>query len=72
MFTFPQPQYMPCAECGASVSREEKDHVCEPDRRLEYTLIQLRPELEDFERQWVSYLATPRGRFEAWYAANHR
>jgi hypothetical protein len=73
MFTFPQPQYMPCAECGASVARTEAaHHVCHPERRLEFAFLQLRDERERFDEQLSSYLASPRGRFEAWYAAQRR
>jgi hypothetical protein len=73
MLAFPQPHYMPCLDCGASVGRREAEaHVCERERRLEFELFQLRGELEHFDEQVTAYLDTPRGRFEAWYAANHR
>ncbi len=48
--SIPQPAYMPCEECGASVPVGERDeHVCSERRRLEYRLFQLRAELAVFE-----------------------
>jgi hypothetical protein len=73
MFAFPQPHYMPCADCGASVARGEAQlHVCESERRLDFAIVQLRGELQEFDVQLAAYLETARGRFEAWYAANRR
>ncbi len=73
MFAFPQPHYMPCVECGASVGLNETElHVCELERRLDYTLFQLRDELQHFDEQLTTYLDSSRGRFETWYAAKRR
>jgi len=73
MIGFPQPHYMPCLDCGASVARAESGgHVCAPERRLDFAIFQLRGELEQFDAQLTAYLKTPRGQFEAWYAANRR
>ncbi len=73
MYAFPQPQYMPCPECGASVARGETElHLCEPERRLEFAFFQLRGEVEQFPEQFTTYLETPDGQFEAWYAAHRR
>jgi hypothetical protein len=73
MFTFPQPPYMPCAECGASVARAEAQlHVCDEKRRAEFDFFQLREEREQFEEQLTAYLESPRGRFETWYASRQR
>ena len=73
MQMFPQPKYMPCAECGASVAGTEAAlHVCDPERRLEFAFLQLRDERERFDAQLTEYLDSPRGRFEAWYAAQRR
>ena len=73
MLSFPQPHFMPCAECGASVARSDTDcHVCDADRRLDYVLLQLRDERAAFETQLAAYLDTPQGRFEAWYASRRR
>jgi hypothetical protein len=73
MAIFPQPQYMPCNNCGASVARSEAEgHVCEPERKLDFEVFQLREELEAFEAELGSFLETPRGRFEAWIAERDR
>jgi len=73
MAIFPQPEYMPCNHCGASVARSEADgHVCEPERKLDFEVFQLRNEVEAFETELESYLETPRGRFEAWFAERER
>jgi hypothetical protein len=67
------PSHMPCPECGASVARHTTaDHVCEPDRLLDYALFQLRDEIARFEDDLRSYLNSARGRFELWYAARQR
>jgi hypothetical protein len=74
MFGFiPQPAYMPCDECGASLRVDEHDeHVCSVERRLEYRLCQLRGEVEAFDDQLAAYLESPHGRFEVWYAERQR
>jgi hypothetical protein len=72
-FALPEPQFMPCPDCGASLSRAERpEHVCERERLLDYRLVGLRSELESFEDEFGSYLETPQGRFGAWYAARRR
>jgi hypothetical protein len=73
MFAFPQPHYMPCLDCGASVARADAaQHVCDEERRLDFALFQLHGELEQFDSQVAAYLDSPQGRFEAWYAARRR
>lgn len=73
MLQLPQPKFMPCPECGASVDRERQDeHVCEDERRLDYQMFQLRSELEQLGGELEAYLASPGGRFEAWYAERER
>jgi hypothetical protein len=73
MFALPQPHYMPCSDCGASLARTERElHVCDRERQLDFVLFQLRAELEQFDEQLTEYLATPQGQFEAWYAAHRR
>ena len=65
--------YMPCSECGASVERgREEAHRCEPERRLDYLMFQLRSEVESFDRGLREYLDSPRGRFEEWDAERRR
>jgi hypothetical protein len=64
---------MPCADCGASVAREEREgHVCELERWLDFRVGQLRPELDGIDDEFAAYLETPRGRFESWYAERRR
>ena len=64
---------MPCPDCGASLEREEEDaHACEQERRLDYEMFQLRAEIAGFERGLAAYLASPKGRFESWYAERER
>jgi hypothetical protein len=71
--SLPQPAYMPCEECGASVPVGRGDeHVCSEQRSLEYRLFQLRAELAAFEEQLAAYLQSPRGLFECWYAERQR
>src|SRR6266508_4098365 len=73
MSAFSKPQYMPCAECGASVAQKESElHVCERERRLDFAVFQLRGERGQFDEQVAAYLESPRGLFEAWYAAQRR
>ena len=65
---------MPCEDCGASVARAEREaHVCEEQRRVQYELFRLvRSEVAALEEELASYLATPEGRFHAWYAERER
>lgn len=73
MFAFPEPHYMPCRECGASVAQAERElHVCEAERRLDFVFFQSRGEREQFEDQLTAYLDSPRGRFDVWYASQRR
>lgn len=66
-------QHMPCAECGASVSVSERvDHTCDPERRLEYHLFQLRDEVAGFHDGLSGYLDSPQGRFAQWLAEHDR
>ncbi len=70
---FPQPAHMPCPDCGASVPREAADaHVCDPERRLEFQLVQLREELQAFDAELAAWLDSPQGRFAAWVAERGR
>jgi len=70
---FPEPSFMPCEDCGASLARSEREqHSCAPEQRLDYELFQLRDELAELDSQLAAYLHSPRGRFEAFYAASRR
>jgi hypothetical protein len=71
--SIPQPAFMPCEQCGASLPVAARDeHICSEQRRLEYRLFQLRAEVEAFEAQLGAYLESPRGRYELWYAERER
>ena len=64
---------MPCERCGASVAtRAAEAHRCEEARRLDYAVFGLRSEVESFENELEVWLATPRGRFELFYAERER
>jgi hypothetical protein len=69
----PEPQHMPCNDCGASVARAKRDeHACDAERRLDYELFQLRGEVDAFDEEFEVYLESPAGRFAAWCAARTR
>jgi hypothetical protein len=69
----PEPQHMPCDDCGASVARADRDeHTCDVERRLDYELFQLRAEVGAFDDEFGVYLDSPVGRFATWYAARTR
>lgn len=71
--SFPQPRYMPCLECGASVEHTEADaHICDGERLLDFRLFQLREEIAAFDAQLAEWLASARGRFAAWVAERDR
>jgi hypothetical protein len=70
---FGQPSFIPCEECGESIARTQRDeHTCSPERKLEYELFQLRGEVAELDAQLSAYLASPRGRFDAFYAERSR
>ena len=75
MFSFfLEHEFMPCEDCGASVARADRaSHVCEEKRRVQYELFRLvHSEIACFEDELASYLDTPEGRFQAWYAERDR
>jgi hypothetical protein len=64
---------MPCPDCGASVAvATEVAHVCNPGRRLEFELFQLREETSCLDTEIGDYLSSARGRFEQWQAERER
>lgn len=65
-------RYLPCPDCGASLERRDDAHECERERWLEFQLFQLRDEVDELEAELVDYLASPRGRFELYYAGRER
>jgi len=71
--SFLQPQFIPCPSCGASVPTADLElHECSRERWLDYQMFQLRAELASFDVQVAAFLASPRGRFEAYYAERDR
>ena len=66
-------QHMPCAECGASVHASVREtHACDPERRLEYRIFQVRDEVALLDVSLGAYLDTPEGRFAQWLAERDR
>ena len=64
---------MPCDRCGASVETRAADaHECDAERTLDFALFALRAEVESFEDDLGRWLATPRGRFELFWAERDR
>jgi hypothetical protein len=62
-----------CPECGAVVSIASwGDHRCDRDQRMVHQLLKARGEIDRFEEEFARFLATSRGRFEAWYAERTR
>jgi hypothetical protein len=73
MSTFANSRHMPCPECGASVHAGKRDeHECDPERRADFLMFQLREEIAEFERAVREYLTTPHGRFAQWLAERRR
>jgi hypothetical protein len=71
--SFPQPRFMPCADCGVSVEQAEADaHVCDREQWLDFRLFQLRDEIAGFDAQFAAWLLSARGRFAAWLAERER
>jgi hypothetical protein len=69
----PEPAFMPCPDCGASVARNgEEEHVCDRDRWLEYQLFAHREEIERLEFGIRAYFDSPEGRFQVWDAERRR
>jgi hypothetical protein len=71
--SFAHSPFMPCPECGASVPvAAESEHTCNPGRRLDFELFQLREEISSLGAEIDDYLSSARGRFEQWYAERER
>ncbi|MBD0338792.1 MAG: hypothetical protein ICV67_05835 [Thermoleophilia bacterium] len=47
-------------------------HECARERWLDYQIFQLRAEVASFDVQLAAFLASPRGRFESYYAERQR
>jgi hypothetical protein len=71
--SLPQPAFMPCPHCGASVARSQQgEHVCDVEQRTSYELLQIRIETDRFDTELMRWLASPSGRFAAYYAERQR
>jgi hypothetical protein len=70
---FASSRYMPCTDCGASISMAARDeHVCDPERKLDFLMFQLREEIASFDEILREYLGSTRGRFAQWIAERDR
>lgn len=70
---FPAPQHMPCPDCGASLPvAADEPHVCEEERRLDFRLFELGPEIAEFDDALAAWLETPDGRFARFMAEYDR
>ena len=73
MSSFFTSEHMPCTECGASVHASDREsHTCDPERRLEYRIFQVRDEMATFDDGLGAYLESPHGRFAQWLAERDR
>jgi hypothetical protein len=71
--SLPQPAFMPCPDCGASVPREAHgEHVCDEVQRTSYELFQVRIEADRFDSELARWLASPAGLFAVYYAERER
>jgi hypothetical protein len=64
MLSLPEPAFMPCAHCGASVARGDA-HDCDDERRLAFDLFR-------FDGELGAWLASPEGLFEQYDAERRR
>ena len=70
---FAHSSFMPCTECGTSVAVGERDeHVCNPERLLDYRMFQLREEVARFDAGLRGFLESAHGRFAQWLAERER
>lgn len=70
---FASSSFMPCTDCGASVRVAVKEeHVCDPERKIDYRMFQLREEIAAFDDSLRGYLDSARGRFAQWIAERER
>jgi len=61
-----------CPGCGDSLNpemQEEGGHVCEPYRQAVWQESMLQAEINRFEQEFATWLATPHGRFASFLAA---
>jgi hypothetical protein len=71
--SMPQPAHLPCPSCGASVPRDSvSGHQCDEEQRTRYERFQARVEVDRFDAELTTWLSTPAGRFEVFYAERAR
>jgi len=64
-------EYRACPQCGVAVkSAQLKDdgHACAPERFITHQTLKARAGLERLEEDLASWLATPKGAFQAFLA----
>lgn len=65
--------YSLCSECGVPVPLGDVlDHECNHAHWIAYQVAKARHEIERLDTEIESYLESPRGRFEVWYAERTR
>jgi hypothetical protein len=66
-------RYIACGECGALIERESSDsHECLREQWIEFQVSHAHRDIERFEEEFQSFLTTPQGSFEVWYAERRR
>ncbi len=71
--SLPQPAFLPCPICGASVARGMQDgHECEESQRMSYERLQVQLETDRFDLELSRWFASPAGRFAVYYAERQR
>jgi hypothetical protein len=68
----PEPAFMPCPDCGASVARGDEEHECDRERWLDYQLFLLRAGVERLEDDFGAFFESPEGRFHLGDAERRR
>ena len=48
------------------------EHSCDPERKLDYVMFQLREEVASFDEVLHEYLGSAKGRFAQWVAERDR
>jgi hypothetical protein len=72
MFGVPPPSSLPCPDCGAAISIEEGEHLCDEERRRWHQLFVVNVEVQELDNELRTYLDSPQGRFELYYAERER
>jgi hypothetical protein len=72
MFGFPTPSLLPCPDCGAAISIDGDEHVCDEERRRWHQLFLVNAEVEELDDELRTYLDSPQGCFELYYAERER